>query len=51
VAPDARIMPTGGIPLADVRAWLRAGAVAVGVGSDLTAAGDIAARVREVLEP
>ena len=51
VAPEARIMPTGGIPLADVPAWLRAGAVAVGVGSDLTAADDIAARVREALEP
>ncbi|WP_328665507.1 bifunctional 4-hydroxy-2-oxoglutarate aldolase/2-dehydro-3-deoxy-phosphogluconate aldolase [Streptomyces sp. NBC_00322] len=50
VAPDARIMPTGGIPLTDVGAWLDAGAFAVGVGSDLTAPGDIAARVREVLD-
>jgi 2-dehydro-3-deoxyphosphogluconate aldolase/(4S)-4-hydroxy-2-oxoglutarate aldolase len=50
VAPDARIMPTGGIALTDVAGWLRAGAVAVGVGSDLTATGDIAARVREALE-
>ncbi|TPQ23821.1 bifunctional 4-hydroxy-2-oxoglutarate aldolase/2-dehydro-3-deoxy-phosphogluconate aldolase [Streptomyces sporangiiformans] len=50
VAPDARIMPTGGIPLTDVGAWLDAGAFAVGVGSDLTATGDIAARVREVLD-
>lgn len=50
VAPDARIMPTGGIPLAEVGDWLRAGAIAVGVGSDLTAPGDIATRVREALD-
>jgi 2-dehydro-3-deoxyphosphogluconate aldolase/(4S)-4-hydroxy-2-oxoglutarate aldolase len=47
VAPDARIVPTGGIPLDEVSAWLRAGAIAVGVGSDLTAPGDIASRVQE----
>ncbi|MBJ7598176.1 MAG: aldolase [Candidatus Nephthysia bennettiae] len=50
VEPQARIMPTGGIPLGEVGAWLRAGAVAVGVGSDLTAPGDVAGRVREALE-
>lgn len=50
VEPTARIMPTGGIPLGEVRAWLGAGAVAVGVGSDLTAPGDVAARVRQALE-
>jgi 2-dehydro-3-deoxyphosphogluconate aldolase / (4S)-4-hydroxy-2-oxoglutarate aldolase len=50
IAPDARIMPTGGIALTDVAAWLAAGAVAVGVGSDLTAPGDIAARVADALE-
>ena len=49
VAPGARIMPTGGIPLDEVDAWLDAGAVAVGVGGDLTAPGDIALRVREAL--
>jgi 2-dehydro-3-deoxyphosphogluconate aldolase/(4S)-4-hydroxy-2-oxoglutarate aldolase len=49
VAPDALIMPTGGIALSDVATWLAAGAVAVGVGSDLTAAGDIAARVAEAV--
>src|ERR1700730_13752357 len=49
VEPQARIMPTGGIPLGEVSAWLRAGAVAVGVGSDLTAPGDVAGRVREAL--
>jgi 2-dehydro-3-deoxyphosphogluconate aldolase / (4S)-4-hydroxy-2-oxoglutarate aldolase len=46
VAPGAPIMPTGGIPLDEVRDWLAAGALAVGVGSELTAPGDIAARVR-----
>jgi 2-dehydro-3-deoxyphosphogluconate aldolase / (4S)-4-hydroxy-2-oxoglutarate aldolase len=49
VAPTARIMPTGGIPLAGVAEWLSAGAFAVGIGSDLTAPGDIAARVAQVL--
>ena len=49
VAPEARIMPTGGIPLQQVGEWLRAGAVAVGVGGDLTAPGDIAGRVRDAL--
>jgi 2-dehydro-3-deoxyphosphogluconate aldolase/(4S)-4-hydroxy-2-oxoglutarate aldolase len=49
VAPGARIVPTGGIPLAEVGAWLAAGAVAVGVGADLTAPGDVGARVREAL--
>jgi 2-dehydro-3-deoxyphosphogluconate aldolase/(4S)-4-hydroxy-2-oxoglutarate aldolase len=49
VAPQARIMPTGGIPLTDVANWLQAGAIAVGVGSDLTAPGDIASRVQAVL--
>jgi 2-dehydro-3-deoxyphosphogluconate aldolase / (4S)-4-hydroxy-2-oxoglutarate aldolase len=49
VEPQARIMPTGGIPLGEVGSWLRSGAVAVGVGSDLTAPGDVASRVRETL--
>ena len=51
VAPTARIMPTGGIPLAGAAEWLAAGAFAVGIGSDLTAPGDIAARVTEALNP
>lgn len=50
VAPAARIMPTGGIPLDQVHAWLEVGAIAVGVGGDLTAPGDIAARVQKALE-
>jgi 2-dehydro-3-deoxyphosphogluconate aldolase / (4S)-4-hydroxy-2-oxoglutarate aldolase len=48
IAPDARIVPTGGIALEDAREWLDAGAFAVGVGGDL-ARGDVAARVREAL--
>jgi 2-dehydro-3-deoxyphosphogluconate aldolase/(4S)-4-hydroxy-2-oxoglutarate aldolase len=51
VAPAARIMPTGGIPLATVAEWLAAGAFAVGIGSDLTAPGDIASRVTKALDP
>jgi 2-dehydro-3-deoxyphosphogluconate aldolase/(4S)-4-hydroxy-2-oxoglutarate aldolase len=50
VLPGARIVPTGGIRLADVGAWLQAGAFAVGVGSDLTAPGDIRSRVDQALE-
>jgi 2-dehydro-3-deoxyphosphogluconate aldolase/(4S)-4-hydroxy-2-oxoglutarate aldolase len=33
--PDVSIMPTGGIDIADVTTWLRAGAVAVGLGGPL----------------
>lgn len=50
VLPSARIVPTGGIRLPDVAEWLTAGAFAVGVGSDLTAEGDIRTRVAQVLE-
>lgn len=46
VAPGASIIPTGGIRLPDVAAWLDAGAFAVGVGRDLLAADDLAAQVR-----
>lgn len=34
--PNVRIMPTGGINIDNMNAWLDAGAVAVGIGSDLT---------------
>lgn len=34
--PNIPIMPTGGIGLADVETWLRAGAAAVGLGSSLS---------------
>lgn len=35
--PQANIMPTGGVSLANLGEWIKAGAVAVGIGSDLTA--------------
>lgn len=34
--PQANIMPTGGVSLANLGEWVKAGAVAVGIGSDLT---------------
>lgn len=34
--PYAKIMPTGGVNLDNVAQWIKAGAVAVGVGSSLT---------------
>jgi 2-dehydro-3-deoxyphosphogluconate aldolase/(4S)-4-hydroxy-2-oxoglutarate aldolase len=34
--PQARMMPTGGVSLDNVSAWIAAGAVAVGVGGQLT---------------
>lgn len=34
--PQANIMPTGGVTLENLGEWIRAGAVAVGIGSDLT---------------
>lgn len=37
VLPGAEVIPTGGIGLDDVSAWLDAGAVAVGVGTALVA--------------
>jgi len=35
--PQANIMPTGGVNLENLGEWVKAGAVAVGIGSDLTA--------------
>jgi 2-dehydro-3-deoxyphosphogluconate aldolase / (4S)-4-hydroxy-2-oxoglutarate aldolase len=35
--PQASLMPTGGVTLENVGEWIRAGSVAVGVGSNLTA--------------
>jgi 2-dehydro-3-deoxyphosphogluconate aldolase/(4S)-4-hydroxy-2-oxoglutarate aldolase len=48
VMPGARVIPTGGIRLGDVNAWLAAGAFAVGVGSDLYAADDVRGKVAEL---
>jgi 2-dehydro-3-deoxyphosphogluconate aldolase/(4S)-4-hydroxy-2-oxoglutarate aldolase len=33
--PDIRLMPTGGVSIENVGEWVEAGAVAVGIGSDL----------------
>ncbi|WP_214370833.1 bifunctional 4-hydroxy-2-oxoglutarate aldolase/2-dehydro-3-deoxy-phosphogluconate aldolase [Pseudonocardia sp. H11422] len=48
ILPGARIVPTGGITVRDVPAWLDAGAFAVGVGSDVYAADDLEAKVAEL---
>ncbi|MUT64559.1 bifunctional 2-keto-4-hydroxyglutarate aldolase/2-keto-3-deoxy-6-phosphogluconate aldolase [Paenibacillus sp. NEAU-GSW1] len=34
--PQANIMPTGGVSLDNLKDWIKAGAIAVGIGSDLT---------------
>jgi 2-dehydro-3-deoxyphosphogluconate aldolase / (4S)-4-hydroxy-2-oxoglutarate aldolase len=44
--PQARIVPTGGVALADVPCWLEAGALAVGVGAALLDEPDLTARIR-----
>ncbi|MBD2848223.1 bifunctional 2-keto-4-hydroxyglutarate aldolase/2-keto-3-deoxy-6-phosphogluconate aldolase [Paenibacillus sp. IB182496] len=36
--PQANLMPTGGVSLDNLGEWIKAGAVAVGIGSDLTQA-------------
>lgn len=48
VLPHASIMPTGGIKLAEVEQWLRAGAFAVGVGSDLSRASDLGEQLQRL---
>lgn len=35
--PYAKLMPTGGVDVSNVKEWIKAGAVAVGAGSSLTA--------------
>jgi len=35
--PQASLMPTGGVTLENVGEWIKAGSVAIGVGSNLTA--------------
>lgn len=47
--PQLECVPTGGISPDDAADWIRAGAVAVGLGSGLTQGDDAAARVRTVL--
>jgi 2-dehydro-3-deoxyphosphogluconate aldolase/(4S)-4-hydroxy-2-oxoglutarate aldolase len=34
--PQANMMPTGGVSLTNLKDWIKAGAFAVGIGSDLT---------------
>lgn len=34
--PQANVMPTGGVTLENLSDWIQAGAIAVGIGSDLT---------------
>jgi 2-dehydro-3-deoxyphosphogluconate aldolase/(4S)-4-hydroxy-2-oxoglutarate aldolase len=48
VLPDALVIPTGGIALGDVKRWLDAGALAVGVGSGLFAMGSASPALAEV---
>lgn len=33
--PEIRLMPTGGVSIANIGEWMHAGAAAVGIGSDL----------------
>jgi 2-dehydro-3-deoxyphosphogluconate aldolase / (4S)-4-hydroxy-2-oxoglutarate aldolase len=49
--PDLPLVPVGGIAIRDVGEWLRAGAIAVGLGTSLTSGspGDLHLRVSEVL--
>lgn len=42
--PQLRLMPTGGVSLANAGEWIRAGAVAIGVGTSLVDAEAVAAR-------
>jgi 2-dehydro-3-deoxyphosphogluconate aldolase / (4S)-4-hydroxy-2-oxoglutarate aldolase len=42
--PQLKLMPTGGVSVENAHEWIRAGAVAVGVGSALTDPAAIAAR-------
>lgn len=48
--PHIKLMPTGGVTLDNAGEWIRAGAVAVGVGSALLDSGAIAAGNYQVLE-
>ena len=48
--PQIKLMPTGGVSIDNVGEWLKAGAVAVGVGSALLDTKAIAAKQFDVLE-
>lgn len=47
--PYAQIMPTGGVDIGNTASWIKSGAVAVGVGSNLTK-GNITENARAFLE-
>jgi 2-dehydro-3-deoxyphosphogluconate aldolase/(4S)-4-hydroxy-2-oxoglutarate aldolase len=47
--PDIRLMPTGGVTIDNVGEWIKAGACAVGIGSDLLDKKAIAEERYEVL--
>ena len=49
VLPEAVLVPTGGIALADAAAWLDAGASAVGIGRDLVEGDDLHDRLGAAL--
>jgi 2-dehydro-3-deoxyphosphogluconate aldolase/(4S)-4-hydroxy-2-oxoglutarate aldolase len=48
--PQASFMPTGGVTLESAKTWIRAGSVAVGVGSNLTKSANIAETAKRFLE-
>ena len=48
--PQVKLMPTGGVSLDNAGDWIRAGAVAVGVGSALLDSAAIAAGNYSILE-
>jgi 2-dehydro-3-deoxyphosphogluconate aldolase / (4S)-4-hydroxy-2-oxoglutarate aldolase len=47
--PDVKLMPTGGVTLDNAGDWIRAGAIAVGIGSALLDSAAIAAGRYEVI--
>jgi 2-dehydro-3-deoxyphosphogluconate aldolase/(4S)-4-hydroxy-2-oxoglutarate aldolase len=48
--PQASLMPAGGVSLETVGEWIRAGCIAVGVGSNLTGVPDITQTARRFVE-
>jgi 2-dehydro-3-deoxyphosphogluconate aldolase/(4S)-4-hydroxy-2-oxoglutarate aldolase len=48
--PDIAFMPTGGVSAANLPEWLDAGAIAVGAGSELCSAADIAGERWDAIE-
>lgn len=48
--PALEVVPTGGVTLESAPAWIRAGAVALGIGSSLTKATDPGATARGLLD-